>query len=392
MIYLDNAATTPVAPGVLDAMLPFFQDSYGNPGGIYSLSTAAKRAVNTARQTIADSLGAERGEIYFTSGGTESDNWALIGVAEAYRENGKHIITSAVEHHAILHTCKYLESRGFEVSYVGVDETGRVDMEKLRRAVRQDTILISVMFANNEVGTIQPVAEIGRLAREKGILFHTDAVQAYGHIPIDVKEYGIDLLSASGHKLNGPKGIGLLYIGKNVKIHSFLHGGAQERGRRAGTENVPAIAGLAEAVRIAVQEMEQREKKERKLAGYLKKRIQEEIPLCHWNGAKENRLANNVNVSFDFVEGESLLILLDQRGICASGGSACTSGATDPSHVLLAMGFSPERARGALRMTLSDKNTKEEMDEVAEALKEIVSRLRGMSAQYEKYQNGQENR
>lgn len=392
MIYLDNAATTPVAPGVLDAMLPFFQDSYGNPGGIYSLSTAAKRAVNTARQTIADSLGAERGEIYFTSGGTESDNWALIGVAEAYREKGKHIITSAVEHHAILHTCKYLESRGFEVSYVGVDETGRVDMEKLRRAVRQDTILISVMFANNEVGTIQPVAEIGRLAREKGILFHTDAVQAYGHIPIDVKEYGIDLLSASGHKLNGPKGIGLLYIGKNVKIHSFLHGGAQERGRRAGTENVPAIAGLAEAVRIAVQEMEQREKKERELAGYLKKRIQEEIPLCHWNGAKENRLANNVNVSFDFVEGESLLILLDQRGICASGGSACTSGATDPSHVLLAMGFSPERARGALRMTLSDKNTKEEMDEVAEALKEIVSRLRGMSAQYEKYQNGQENR
>lgn len=392
MIYLDNAATTPVAPGVLDAMLPFFQGSYGNPGGIYSLSTAAKRAVNTARQTIADSLGAERGEIYFTSGGTESDNWALIGVAEAYREKGKHIITSAVEHHAILHTCKYLESRGFEVSYVGVDETGRVDMEKLRRAVRQDTILISVMFANNEVGTIQPVAEIGRLAREKGILFHTDAVQAYGHIPIDVKEYGIDLLSASGHKLNGPKGIGFLYIGKNVKIHSFLHGGAQERGRRAGTENVPAIAGLAEAVRIAVQEMEQREKKERELAGYLKKRIQEEIPLCHWNGAKENRLANNVNVSFDFVEGESLLILLDQRGICASGGSACTSGATDPSHVLLAMGFSPERARGALRMTLSDKNTKEEMDEVAEALKEIVSRLRGMSAQYEKYQNGQENR
>lgn len=392
MIYLDNAATTPMAPEVLEAMLPFLKENYGNPGGIYSLSTAAKKAVNAARAVIADSLGAERGEIYFTSGGTESDNWALIGVAEAYREKGKHIITSAVEHHALLHTCKYLESRGFEVSYVEVDEEGVIDMEKLRRAVRQDTILISVMFANNEVGTIQPIAEIGRLAREKGILFHTDAVQAYGHIPIAVKEYGIDLLSASGHKLNGPKGIGFLYVGQNVKIHSFLHGGAQERGRRAGTENVPAIAGLSEAVRSAMGQMQQREKKERELAGYLKKRIEEEIPLCRWNGAKVNRLANNVNVSFDFVEGESLLILLDQRGICASSGSACTSGATDPSHVLLAMGFSPERARGALRMTLSDKNTMEEMDEVTENLKEIVERLRGMSAQYEQYQNRQENR
>lgn len=385
MIYLDHAATTPMAPEVLEMMLPYLQNSYGNPGGIYQLSAAAKKAVNGTRQRIADSLGAERSEIYFTSGGTESDNWALIGVAEAYGEKGKHIITSCVEHHAVLHTCRYLEKRGFEVTYVGVDEYGIVDLKKLKAAIRPDTILISVMFANNEVGTVQPIEEIGQLAKEKGILFHTDAVQAYGHIPVDVEKYHIDLLSASGHKLSGPKGIGFLYIRKNVKIHSFMHGGAQERGRRAGTENVPGIVGLGAAVQLAMEQMEKRAEKERELSGYLSRRILEEIPLAYLNGHAQKRLANNVNFSFDFVEGESLLILLDQNGICASAGSACTTGATDPSHVLLAMGISKERARGALRMTLSADNTKEEMDEVVENIKSIVERLRGMSAQYECY-------
>lgn len=385
MIYLDHAATTPMAPEVLEMMLPYLQNSYGNPGGIYQLSAAAKKAVNGTRQRIADSLGAERSEIYFTSGGTESDNWALIGVAEAYGEKGKHIITSCVEHHAVLHTCRYLEKRGFEVTYVGVDEYGIVDLKKLKAAIRPDTILISVMFANNEVGTVQPIEEIGQLAKEKGILFHTDAVQAYGHIPVDVEKYHIDLLSASGHKLSGPKGIGFLYIRKNVKIHSIMHGGAQERGRRAGTENVPGIVGLGAAVQLAMEQMEKRAEKERELSGYLSRRILEEIPLAYLNGHAQKRLANNVNFSFDFVEGESLLILLDQNGICASAGSACTTGATDPSHVLLAMGISKERARGALRMTLSADNTKEEMDEVVENIKSIVERLRGMSAQYECY-------
>ncbi len=385
MIYLDNAATTKMAPEVLNAMLPFMTEEYGNPGGVYGLSTAAKKAINGARQTIADSLGAERGEIYFTSGGTEGDNWALIGVAESYGEKGKHIITSAVEHHAVLHTCKYLEKRGYEISYIGVDENGMLDMAALRRAIRPDTILISVMFANNEVGTIQPIREIGELASSKGILFHTDAVQAYGHVPIDVKEYHIDLLSASGHKFNGPKGIGFLYVNKNVKLHSFIHGGAQERGRRAGTENVPAIVGLRAAVELAGEEMEERDKKVTELSAYLTEKIKTEIPLCHLNGHPMMRLANNVNFSFDFVEGEALLILLDQKGICVSSGSACTSGATDPSHVLLAMGFSSERAKGALRMTLSADNTKEEMDEAVEAIKGIVERVRGMSTQYARY-------
>lgn len=385
MIYLDNAATTPMASEVLDAMLPYLTDGYGNPGGVYGFASAAKKAVNGTRQLIADSLGAERSEIYFTSGGTESDNWALIGVAEAYAEKGKHIITSAIEHHAVLHTCKYLEQRGFEVTYVDVDKDGLIDINKLRQAIRPDTILISVMFANNEVGTLQPIKEIGELAWERGIWFHTDAVQAYGHMPIDVKEYHIDLLSASGHKFNGPKGIGFLYVGKNVKLHSFMHGGAQERGRRAGTENVPAIVGMGTAVRLSMEKMEEAEKQVRILNGYLTERVEKEIPLCHLNGHKDKRLANNVNVSFDFVEGESLLILLDQNGICASAGSACTSGATDPSHVLLAMGLSSERARSALRMTLSAANTKEELDEVVETIKSLVERLRGMSAQYERY-------
>ncbi len=385
MIYLDNAATTKMAPEVLNAMLPFMAEEYGNPGGVYGLSTAAKKAINSARQTIADSLGAERGEIYFTSGGTESDNWALIGVAESYAEKGKHIITSAVEHHAVLHTCKYLEKRGFEITYIGVEQNGMLDMAALRRAIRPDTILISVMFANNEVGTLQPIKEIGELASSKGILFHTDAVQAYGHVPIDVKEYHIDLLSASGHKFNGPKGIGFLYVNKNVKLHSFMHGGAQERGRRAGTENVPAIVGIGAAVELAMEEMEKRDKKVTELSAYLTEKIKSEIPLCHLNGHPLERLANNVNFSFDFVEGEALLILLDQKGICVSSGSACTSGATDPSHVLLSMGFPAERAKGALRMTLSADNTKEEMDETVEAIKTIVEKVRGMSTRYAKY-------
>lgn len=382
MIYLDNAATTPMAPQVMEAMLPYFQENFGNPGGIYSLANAGKKAVNHARQVIAESLNAERGEIYFTSGGTEADNWALVAAVQAYGEKGRHIITSSVEHHAVLHTCRYLEKQGYEVTYVDVDKDGVIDLEKLCKAIRPDTVLISVMFANNEVGTLQPIKEIGQIAKERDILFHTDAVQAYGHVPIDVKEYHIDMLSASGHKLKGPKGVGFLYAGKNVKLRSFIHGGAQERGRRAGTENVPAIVGLGAAVQLAMEEMEQRKLREGELSAYLIKRMEEEIPDCHLNGHRTKRLSNNVNISFDCVESESLLILLDQKGICASGGSACTSGATDPSHVLLAMGACPERARGALRMTLSADNTLEELDEVVTQLKAMVQRLREISPHY----------
>lgn len=384
MIYLDHAATTKTAPEVLDAMLPYFMENYANPGGVYGFSTTCKKAVNKARESIAKSIGANRGEIYFTSGGSEADNWALIGAAESYAEKGRHIITSAIEHHAVLHTCKYLEKRGFEVTYVGVDAEGILDMEALRRSIRPDTILISVMFANNEIGSLQPIKEIGALAKERNILFHTDAVQAYGHVPVNVEEYHIDMLSASAHKLNGPKGIGFLYINSKVKLSAFLHGGAQERGRRAGTENVPAIVGFGKAAELALEQMQAREEKERELSAYLIKRIREEITYCHLNGSRENRLSNNVNFSFDYVEGEALLILLDQAGICASAGSACTSGATDPSHVLLALGISRERANGALRMTLGAENTKEELDFVVEKLKAIVERLRGMSTGYAK--------
>lgn len=385
LIYLDNAATTKTAQEAVDAMLPYFTEYYGNASSIYSLGAESKKAMTEAREEIAGSIGASAQEIYFTAGGSESDNWALVATAEAYESKGKHIITSKIEHHAILHTCEYLEKRGFSITYIDVDENGVLKLDELKKAIRPDTILISVMFANNEIGTIQPIKEIGEIAREHGILFHTDAVQAYGHVQTRVDELPIDMMSASGHKINGPKGIGFLYIRKGVKIRSFVHGGAQERSRRAGTENIPGIVGLAAAVKKNFANMEERTRKETELRDYLIERIEKEIPYCRLNGHRTDRLPNNVNFSFQFIEGESLLIMLDMKGICASSGSACTSGSLDPSHVLLAIGLPHEIAHGSLRMTLSEENTKEEIDFVADELKEIVERLRSMSPLYEDF-------
>lgn len=388
-IYLDNAATTKTRPEVVETMLPYFTEFYGNPSSVYEFSDISKKAVAAARETIADSLGAKPNEIYFTAGGTEADNWAMIATAEAYANKGKHIITTGIEHHAILHTGEYLEKKGFEVTYLSVDENGVVKLDELKKAIRPDTILISVMFANNEIGTIEPVKEIGQIAKEHGILFHTDAVQAFGHIPINVDDCHIDMLSASGHKINGPKGIGFLYIRTGVKSRSFIHGGAQERKRRAGTENVPGIAGFGKAVEIAMKTMEERQRKETELRDYLMDRVMAEVPYTRINGHRKNRLSNNVNFAFQFIEGESLLIMLDMKGICGSSGSACTSGSLDPSHVLLAIGLPHEIAHGSLRLTLNEYNTKEEMDYVVESIKEIVEKLRGMSPLYEDYMNKQ---
>lgn len=385
LIYLDNAATTKTAPEVLEAMLPYFTEYYGNPSSVYSFASRNKDEITKQRDIIADALGAKGNEIYFTAGGSESDNWALKATAEAYRDKGNHIITTKIEHHAILHTAEYLEKNGFEVTYLDVDEDGVVDLEKLKAAIRPETILISVMFANNEIGTIEPIKEIGAIAKEHGILFHTDAVQAFGQLPINVDECQIDMLSASGHKLNGPKGIGFLYIRKGVKIRSFVHGGAQERRRRAGTENVPGIIGLGTAVKRAVKTMQDRTAQEIELRNYMIDRIEKEIPYAKLNGHRTNRLPNNVNFSFRFVEGESLLIMLDMKGICASSGSACTSGSLDPSHVLLAIGLPHEIAHGSLRLTLSEETTKEEIDYVVDSLKEIVDKLRSMSPLYEDF-------
>ena len=378
MIYLDNAATTRTAPEVVEAMLPYFTEYYGNAGSIYGLAGESRKALLRARETIAGTLGAEANEIYFTAGGSESDNWALKAVFEAWQDKGRHIITSRIEHHAVLHTCEYLEKMGARVTYLDVDSEGLVDPGQLERAIRPDTILLSVMAANNEVGTIQPVKEIGEIAAAHGILFHTDAVQAYGHLPLAVQEYHIDLLSASAHKFNGPKGAGFLYVGKKAGIRSFIHGGQQERGRRAGTENVPGIVGMAAAARRAHEHMEERAQKERMLRDYLIGRIEAEIPDVALNGHRTRRLPNNVNFSFADMEGETMLIMLDMAQICASAGSACTTGAVDPSHVLLAMGLSKERARGSLRLTLSEENTREELDTVVEELARIVARVRGM--------------
>ena len=353
-IYLDNAATTRTSPAVVEAMLPYFSEHYGNPSAIYGLGQENKNAISEARGKIAAVLGAQDREIYFTAGGSEADNWALKAACEAYGAKGKHIITTRIEHHAILHTCEYLEQRGFDVTYVDVDEYGVVKMDELRAAIRPDTILISVMFANNEIGTLQPIGEIGALARERGILFHTDAVQAFGQVPIDVDALHIDMLSASGHKFHGPKGIGFLYIRQGVKIRSFLHGGAQERKRRAGTENVPGIIGMAKAAEIARETMAERAAQEQALRDHLIRRVLEEIPYSRLNGHPSDRLPNNASFCFRFIEGESLLILLEQHGICGSSGSACTSGSLDPSHVLLAIGLPHEIAHGSLRLTLSD--------------------------------------
>lgn len=385
LIYLDNAATTKTAPEVVEAMLPYFTEIYGNPSSVYEFAGKSKAAITKSREIIADALGASANEIYFTAGGSESDNWALKATAEAYENKGKHIITTKIEHHAILHTGDYLEKRGYEVTYLDVDENGVVKLDELKKAIRPDTILISVMFANNEIGTIQPIKEIGEIAHENGILFHTDAVQAFGQIPINVDEYHIDMLSASGHKLNGPKGIGFLYIRKGVKIRSFVHGGAQERKRRAGTENVPGIVGLGKAVERAMATMEARTKQEIEVRDYLIEKILKEIPYTRLNGHRTKRLPNNINFSFQFIEGESMLIMLDMDGICGSSGSACTSGSLDPSHVLLAIGLPHEIAHGSLRLTQSEEITKEDMDYVAASIKKIVERLRGMSPLYEDF-------
>ena len=389
MIYLDNAATTRVTEEVFEQIKPYFCEQYANPSAIYSFAGKAMSAVDEARKNAAELIGAAANEIYFTAGGSESDNWAIKAAAELNKDKGRHIITSTIEHHAVLHTCQYLEKQGYEVTYVNVDENGIIRLDELEKAIRPDTILITVMTANNEIGTIQPIAEIGALAKKNGILFHTDAVQAYGHIPIDVNEMNIDMLSASGHKLNAPKGIGIMYIRKGVRIGSFIHGGAQERSRRAGTLNTAGIVGLGAAAKIAKEKLEENAKKETELRDYLIKRVMDEIPYTRLNGDTVKRLPNNANFCFRFIEGESLLILLDQNGICASSGSACTSGSLDPSHVLLAIGLPHEIAHGSLRLTLSAENTKEEIDFTVDKLKEIVARLRSMSPLYEDFMKKQ---
>lgn len=377
-IYMDNSATTPTRKEVVEEMLPYLTENFGNPSSIYDLGKISKHAVEKARKKVADAIGAEENEIYFTSGGTESDNWAIKGIAFANRNKGNHIITSSIEHHAVLHTCIWLEGQGFEITYLPVDKYGKVSPEELKNAIRDDTILISIMLANNEIGTIQPVEEIGKIARENRIYFHTDAVQAIGHIPVDVKKMNIDLLSLSGHKFEGPKGCGALYIRKGTKIEALLHGGAQERKRRAGTENVPSIVGLGKAIELVTDELEEENKtlleiREHLIEGLLK------LPKTHLNGHPTERLANNVNVTFEYIEGESLLLLLNAKGIFASSGSACNSTSLEPSHVLIACGVPHEIVHGSLRLSLGRMNTLEDVDRVLEVLPEIVQKLRNMS-------------
>lgn len=389
IIYLDNAATTAVKPEVFEAMKPYFTEYYANPSSVYRFAGTCKNAVEDAREQIADLIDAKSQEIYFTAGGSESDNWAIKGIAEAYKEKGNHIITTKIEHHAVLHTCEYLEKHGYEVTYLDVDGDGLIDLDALEKAIRPSTILISVMTANNEIGTIQPIKEIGEIAKKHNVFFHTDAVQAFGHIPVSVTDMNIDLLSASGHKINGPKGIGIMYIRNGIKLGAFIHGGAQERHRRAGTHNVPGIIGMGLAAKLAKETMQERMEKETKLRDYLIQKIEETIPHAKLNGSRTTRLPNNVNFCFQFIEGESLLILLDQKGICGSSGSACTSGSLDPSHVLLAIGLPHEIAHGSLRLTLSEENTEEEIDYVVENLASIVERLRSMSPLYEDFLRGE---
>ncbi|QUI24135.1 cysteine desulfurase NifS [Vallitalea pronyensis] len=384
-VYFDHAATTPTHPEVVEAMMPYFTQSFGNPSSIYEIAQINKKAIDSAREQVAKLIHADPMEIYFTSGATEADNWAIKGIAESYKKKGNHIITTTTEHHAVLHTCEYLEKQGYEVTYLPVDEYGVVHIEDLKAAIKDTTILITIMMANNEIGTVQSVGEIGALAREKGILFHTDAVQAVGQIPVDVKDMHIDLLSISGHKLNGPKGIGALYVKKGVRLKAFIHGGAQERRRRGGTENVPGIVGLGKAMEIAGSHMEAKAKSLIALRDKLIDGIKEKVPYCKLNGHPEQRLPNNVNYSFEFIEGESLLIMLDMKGISASSGSACTSGSLDPSHVLLGIGLPHEIAHGSLRITLGMHSSEEDVDYLLEVLPSIVQRLRDMSPLYEDF-------
>lgn len=390
LIYLDNAATTAVRPEVFEAMKPHFLEEYANPSSVYTFAQHSARAVENARSQIADMLHAKTSEIYFTAGGSESDNWAIKAIADLKKEKGKHIITSKIEHHAVLHTCEYLEKQGYEVTYLNVDENGLISLEELKASIRPDTILISIMFANNEIGTIEPIAEIGKIAKEHNIIFHTDAVQAFAHVPIDVEEMNIDALSASGHKFNGPKGIGFLYLRSNIRIQPLIHGGAQERGKRAGTINTPGIVGMGKAAELAQKEMDSRIEKETQVRDYLIQKIRDNIPYVKLNGDEQKRLPNNVNFSFRFVEGESLLLMLDRAGICGSSGSACTSGSLDPSHVLLAIGLPHEIAHGSLRLTLSEETTKEDADYVVEQLQTIIEKLRSMSPLYEDFVKGEQ--
>jgi cysteine desulfurase NifS len=385
MIYFDNAATTMLDPKVLETMMPYLKTSFGNPSSIYKLAQESHIALENARSKIAKILNARPDEIYFTSGGTESDNWAIKCIAQAYKNKGKHIITSSIEHHAVLHSCKYLESQGFRVTYLPVDKDGLIDLDELEKNICEDTILISIIFANNEIGTIQPIEQIGKIARNHNIVFHTDAVQAAGSIPIDVKKMNIDSLSISAHKFYGPKGVGLLYLCKGVKIIPFMDGGAQELQKRAGTENVASIVGMANALEIANENMEQNIEKITLLRDKIIDNILKTIPHCRLNGHRTKRLPNNINISFEFIEGESLLLLLDSKNIYASSGSACTSGSLDPSHVLLAIGLPHEIAHGSLRITLSKYNTQEEVDIFLSYLPGIIKRLRDMSPLYEEF-------
>lgn len=384
-IYLDHAATTATKKEVVDAMLPFFTESYGNPSSIYSFSNNNKKALAESRKIIADSINTDVANIYFTAGGSESDNWVLKETARAYASKGKHIITSKIEHHAIMHTCDFLEKEGYEITYLDVDKNGIVDLEQLKASIRPDTILIAVMFANNEIGTIEPIKEIGAIAKENGVLFFTDAVQAYAHVPIDVEEMNIDMLAASGHKFGGPKGIGFCYIRKGIKIRNLIHGGAQERARRAGTENVPGIVGIAKAAELAIADMEKNEEYVRTLRDHMLDRILNEIPYTYLNGGRDNRVPNNINIAFKFIESETILLDLDVKGICASSGSACASASLDPSHVLLAIGVSHELANGSVRFSLGEDNTMEEIDEVCDYLRDVIERRRAMSPLYEDF-------
>ena len=386
-IYVDHAATTAVKKEVLDAMIPYYTEKYGNPSSIYSIGRESKKAIEEARDKVAAAISAQPKEIFFTGSGTEADNWAIKGVAYANRQKGKHIITSAIEHHAVLHTCQYLESDGFDVTYLPVDENGLIRLDDLKKAIRPDTILITIMFANNEIGTIQPIAEIGQIAKEHKIYFHTDAVQAMGNVHINVEEMNIDLLSMSSHKFYGPKGIGALYIRKGTKIISFMHGGAQERGRRASTENVAAIVGFGKAIELATSNMDEYNKKLTAFRDRTIDEIQKRVPFIKLNGDRYKRLPGNVNFSFSFIEGESLLLMLDMKGIAASSGSACTSGSLDPSHVLLAIGLPHETAHGSLRISYGDENTDEDVDYILETIPPIVERLREMSPLYEAVKN-----
>ena len=386
-VYMDHAATTSTHPEVIRAMQPYFHDKFANPSGIYSIAKENHRVIEDSRQMIADTLHARKNEIYFTAGGSEGDNWALKEIADVYKEKGKHIITTKIEHHGILHTCEYLEQHRFDVTYLDVDTNGRVDLEQMERAIRKDTILISVMFANNEIGTMEPIELIGKIARNHHILFHTDAVQAYGQVPIDVEQLQIDLLTASGHKFRGPKGTGFLYAKEGIKMQSYIHGGAQEQGLRAGTENVPGIVGLATAAYIADATMEGRLKYETEIRDYMIQQILETIPYCRLNGHRRNRLPNNINISFEFIDSGALLIMLDTLGICASGGSACTSASRKPSHVLQAIGLSDELSRGTIRLTIGEETTKKDADYVIACIKELVEGLREQSPFYDDYKS-----